>query len=101
MKSKFTRTLAIEYILKGNPITEFEGCVLFGSPSIHKLVSEMRRKGHIFHSKFVTYAEIKRRINKYMKMEHPKDLPINEITFMQHQLSDIKTLDYSEVNAND
>ena len=68
-----------DYLLKGKPLTELESNVLFGMPSLTKLVSEMRREGFVFETRKTNYATALRRINEYAVLQPPEGLPIREI----------------------
>ena len=91
MQRRISRTAAREYILRGNPITEVESCVLFGSPSVHKIIEDLRKRGYVIKSDYVSYSTVKKRINNVFRMDHPINLPINNITFLQHQRADLNT----------
>lgn len=76
------------YLLKGKPLTELESNVLFGMPSLTKLVSEMRREGFHFETRKTNYATALRRINDYASLKPPSDLPIREINLTEWWLSE-------------
>ena len=100
MQRRISRTAAREYILEGNPITEVESCMLFGCPSVHKIIGDLRKKGYVIKSDYVSYSTVKKRINNFFKMDHPINLPINNISFLQHQRADINTAYIDRIASN-
>jgi hypothetical protein len=82
-----TRLAVKEFLLKGEPLTELESNVLFGVPSLTKLVSEMRREGFVFETQKTNYATALRRINQYAKLTPPENLPIREIHLTEWWIS--------------
>lgn len=76
-----------EHLLAGHPITQLECIVLFGVPSLTKVISDMRRDGYVIKSKRVPFVAALRRINESATLEPPQNLPIKEVTLTEYWLS--------------
>lgn len=76
-----------EHIAAGNPITHLESSVLFGVPSLTKVISDMRREGWVIQSRLVTYAAAMSRINKHAVLQAPANLPVREIQLTEYWTS--------------
>lgn len=76
-----------EHLLTGHPITQLECIVLFGVPSLTKVISDMRRDGYVIKSKRVPFVAALRRINESATLTPPKNLPVKEVTLTEYWLS--------------
>ena len=76
-----------EHLLTGHPITQLECIVLFGVPSLTKVISDMRRDGYVIKSKRVPFVAALRRINESATLEPPQNLPIKEVTLTEYWLN--------------
>ena len=76
-----------EHLLEGHPITQLECIVLFGVPSLTKVISDMRRDGYVIKSKRVPFVAALRRINESAVLEPPKNLPVKEVVLTEYRLS--------------
>lgn len=85
--SKNTVNLVIavkEHLLSGNPITQLECIVLFGVPSLTKVISDMRKDGYKLESTRVPFARALRRINEIAMLEPPPNLPIKQVSLTEY-----------------
>ena len=79
-KMKYGMVLAVkEHLLHGNPITQLESIVLFGVPSLTKVISDMRKDGFVIESRRIPYAMAVTRVNKHAKLKPPANLPVKEV----------------------
>jgi hypothetical protein len=78
---------AREHLASGQPLTRLEAIVLFGVSNFPDIVKEMRRQGWIIKSRSVSYAAALARLNRVIKFEAPKNLPIQEIQFTEYWVS--------------
>ncbi len=76
-----------EHLLTGHPITQLECIVLFGVPSLTKVISDMRKEGYVIESKRVPFVAALRRINESATLEPPGNLPIKEVALTEYWLS--------------
>ena len=76
-----------EHLLAGQPITGLECIVLFGVPSLTKVISDTRRDGYVIKSKRVPFVAALRRINESATLEPPRNLPVKEVTLTEYWLS--------------
>lgn len=76
-----------EHIAAGNPITHLESSVLFGVPSLTKVISDLRREGWVIESRLVSYAAAMARINQHAVLQAPLNLPIREIQLTEYWIS--------------
>ncbi len=76
-----------EHLLTGHPITQLECIVLFGVPSLTKVISDMRRDGYVIRSKRVPFVAALRRINESATLAPPQNLPIREVALTEYWLS--------------
>ncbi|MEM1189954.1 MAG: hypothetical protein AAGI72_15590 [Pseudomonadota bacterium] len=76
-----------EHLLDGQPITHLECIVLFGVPSLTKVISDMRRDGYVVKSKRVPFVMALRRINQYATLNPPDKLPVKQVALTEYQVS--------------
>lgn len=87
MSNETTVWVVKEHLLAGNPITHLESIVLFGVPSLTKVISDMRREGWIIKSRMVSYAGALARINRHATLAPPANLPVREIHLTEYWVS--------------
>lgn len=80
-------TACREYLLAGNKVTNLEASLLFGVGNPNALVSRLRQEGYIIKSASCTYAAILVRVNQYIQLTPPENLPIREIFFTEYWIS--------------
>lgn len=80
------RTAVKDFLLKGMPLTNLEGGVLFGCTGVHREVSNLRRAGFRIDTRKVSYALALRRINEFAQLTPPTDLPIREIFLTEYRV---------------
>tara|TARA_A100001011_G_C14291747_1_gene836506 strand:+ start:221 stop:493 length:273 start_codon:yes stop_codon:yes gene_type:complete len=76
-----------EYVLKGNRITILEAALYFGVSNTYDGIRRIKAKGFIIKKSPVTMAKILTRINKQLKVEHFKGLPVSDIIMHEYWLS--------------
>jgi|TARA_B110000967_G_scaffold189955_1_gene214180 hypothetical protein len=87
-KIKYGNTSALtEYMIEGNRISRIESLLLFGVQNFTAVLTTIKRKGFIVKKTSVSMAKIIRRINKNLKCEAPKNLPIRDITMSEWWIS--------------
>tara|TARA_B100000780_G_scaffold270796_1_gene231012 strand:- start:1296 stop:1571 length:276 start_codon:yes stop_codon:yes gene_type:complete len=87
-KIKYGNTSALtEYMIEGNRISRIESLLLFGVQNFTAVLTIIKRKGFIVKKTSVSMAKIIRRINKNLKCEAPKNLPIRDIIMSEWWIS--------------
>ena len=76
-----------EYVIKGSRISILEGVLYFGVSNPYEAIRRLKKKGFIIKKTPVTMAKILTRINKQLKCEHFKNLPISTIVMHEWWLS--------------
>tara|TARA_B100000989_G_C19460844_1_gene436132 strand:- start:409 stop:681 length:273 start_codon:yes stop_codon:yes gene_type:complete len=76
-----------EYVLKGNRISILEGVLYFGVSNPYEAIRRLKQKGFIIKKSPVTMAKILTRINKQLKVDHFKNLPVSHINMHEWWLS--------------
>jgi chorismate-pyruvate lyase len=76
-----------EHLLGGNRITQLECIVLFGVPSLTKVISDMRKEGWIVESQRIPFVAALRRINEHALLEPPKNLPVREVVLTEYWIN--------------
>jgi len=65
----------LEHMLEGNLISLIEAMNMFGVCNPAAVLTKLRKDGFIIHSQRVPMTKIIVRMNKYMVMKPPADLP--------------------------
>ena len=87
-KMKHGMVLAIkEHLLEGKPVTQLDAIVLFGIPSLTKVISDMRKDGWIVESQKVAYVKALSRVNKYASLIPPNNLPTKEVFLTEYWIN--------------
>ena len=76
-----------EYVLNGNRISILEGVLYFGVSNPYEAIRRLKNKGFLIKKTPVTMAKILTRINKTLKCEHYKNLPVSSITMHEWWVS--------------
>ena len=79
-----------EYVISGNRISILEGVLYFGVSNPYEAISRLKKKGFMIKKSPVMMAKILTRINKTLKCEHYKNLPVSSITMHEWWLSEWK-----------
>jgi hypothetical protein len=74
-------------LLAGNKVTNLEASLLFGVGNPNALISRLRQEGYIIKSESCTYAAMLVRVNQYIQLTPPENLPIREIFFTEYWIS--------------
>lgn len=80
-------TACREHLLAGNKVTNLEASLLFGVGNPYALISRLRQEGYIIKSESCTYAAMLVRVNQYIQLTPPENLPIREILFTEYWIS--------------
>jgi len=84
-KIESSMSLAIkEHLFDGNPITPIEALNLFGINWLHQLLTTLRREGYVVNSRVTSYQKVLTRINQYMVLIPPKNVPLKEINMREY-----------------
>lgn len=76
-----------EHLLAGGRITQLESIVLFGVPSLTKVISDMRQEGWVIKTQLVPYVTAVVRINKHAVFQPAANLPVREIQLTEYWVS--------------
>jgi hypothetical protein len=76
-----------EHLAEGHPITELEALIMFGVPSLTKVVSLLRSEGWVIKSQSVPYMAALARVNKVAKLTPPANLPVRDIYLTEYWVS--------------
>jgi len=88
MKNGFPSSAAmLEHMLEGNLISLIEAMNMFGVCNPAAVLSKLRKDGFIIHSQRVSMTKIMVRMNKYMVMKPPSQLPHKECLMMGYWIS--------------
>jgi len=88
MKNGFPSSAAmLEHMLEGNLISLIEAMNMFGVCNPAAVLTKLRKDGFIIHSQRVPMTKIIVRMNKYMVMKPPADLPHRECLMMEYWIS--------------
>ena len=77
-----------EYMIEGNRVSRIESLILFGVQNLPEAIKAVKKKGFIVKKTPITMAKIIRRLNKNLKCETPKNLPIREIIMREWWISE-------------
>ena len=78
---------AKEFLSEGGRLTRLEGLVLFGLADIATLATHLRKQGWTIKSQRIPYVRALVRLNKLVKVEVPKNLPVKELQLTEYWLS--------------
>ena len=88
MSNGFPSSMAmLDHLLEGHPISLIEAMNMFGVCNPAAVLTKLRKDGYIIHSRRVTMTKIMVRMNKYMVMTPPADLPHKECLMMEYWIS--------------
>ena len=76
-----------EYMIEGHKVSRIESLILFGVQNLPEAVKAVKKKGFIIKKTPITMAKIIRRLNKDLKCETPKNLPIRDIIMSEWWIS--------------
>ena len=76
-----------DHMLEGNPISLIEAMNMFGVCNPAAVLTKLRKDGYIIHSRRVIMTKIMARMNQYMVMKPPANLPHKECLMMEYWIS--------------
>jgi hypothetical protein len=90
MKSnRYGMTLAVkEHLLGGNPVTRLEAMILFGISNLPEVINGLRKNGNVVESRSIPYAAALKRVNEFVHVETPANLPIREIQVTDYWINE-------------
>tara|TARA_B100000073_G_scaffold263752_1_gene223477 strand:+ start:286 stop:561 length:276 start_codon:yes stop_codon:yes gene_type:complete len=77
----------LEYMLDGGTVSILEAILYFGVQSPNRAFTQFKRKGFIVKKKSVSMAKVMVRLNKNIKCNTPKNLPIRDIIMSEYYIS--------------
>lgn len=77
----------IDYLLDGNKVTRLEALLLFGVQNFTAFISNFRKEGYLIKKDKILFVKALVRVNKQIKVEVPKNLPIKEIEIYEYRIS--------------
>ncbi len=77
----------IDYLLDGNKVTRLEALLLFGIQNLQTLISSLKDEGYLIKKEKIIFIKALVRVNKQIKVEVPKNLPIKEIEIIEYRIS--------------
>ncbi len=87
-KIKYGNTQALkDYMLAGKRVSRIESLILFGVQNFTAVLTTFKRDGFIIKKEKVTMAKIMLRLNKSIRCNPPKNLPIKEIIMNEWWIS--------------
>ena len=85
---KYGNTQALkDYMLEGKRVSRIESLILFGVQNFTAVLTTFKRDGFIIKKEKVSMAKILYRINKTVKCNSPKNLPIKQIMMNEWWIS--------------
>ena len=85
---KYGNTEALlEYMLDGGTVSILEAILYFGVQSPNRAFTQFKRKGFIVKKKSVSMAKVMVRLNKNIKCNTPKNLPIRDIIMSEYYIN--------------
>ena len=76
-----------EYMIAGNRVTRIESLLFFGVQNFTAILTLIKRDGYIVKKNPVSMAKVIVRINKSIKCQTPKNLPIKDIVMSEWWIS--------------
>jgi hypothetical protein len=76
-----------DHMLEGNPISLIEAMNMFGVCNPAAQLTKLRKSGYIINSRRVTMTKLIVRMNQFMSMKPPADLPHKECLMMEYWIS--------------
>jgi hypothetical protein len=76
-----------DHLLSGHAVTVLDAIVLFGVPSLTKLISDMRREGWVIKSRTVPYVAAMSRVRAHAVLEPPANLPVKDVVLTEYWVS--------------
>ena len=83
--AKFSSKDALRaHMISGNYISLLEALLIFGVQNPNAELTRIRQDGYIIGSQRVSMAKIMARINRYVHVDTPDNLPIREIAMTEY-----------------
>lgn len=84
MPNPYGITATRDYLLAGNEITRLEAMILFATPDLTKIISDLRSQGKKVESRTVPLAKAIARVNAKATFLPPALLPVEDITVTEY-----------------
>lgn len=72
------------FLLEGNPISNLEAVLLFGTQSPWRVIHSLKKEGFIIGKQKITMIKILARLNKITACQSPSNLPTGEILMTEY-----------------
>ena len=72
------------FLLEGNPISNLEAVLLFGTQSPWRVIHSLKEEGFMIGKQKVTMIKVLARLNKITTCKPPSDLPVREILMTEY-----------------
>jgi len=83
--SKYSAPDALKmFLLEGNPISNLEAVLLFGTQSPWRVIASLKQEGLIIGKQKVPMIKILARLNKLTVCQPPSNLPVREILMTEY-----------------
>lgn len=75
-----------DHMLNYNRVSQLDALIIFGVQSFTSFIYFFRREGYVIHTEKVPMIKVLVRVNKYCKIEPPKNLPTKEVIVTDYWL---------------
>jgi hypothetical protein len=84
MLNPYGITATRDYLLAGHPLTRLEAMVMFATPDLTKVISDLRSQKKTVERRTVALAHAIRRVNETATLVPPPALPVNDIKVTEY-----------------
>lgn len=84
MLNPYGITATRDYLLAGHAITRLEAMVLFATPDLTKVISDLRHQGETVQRRTIKLSHALRRVNESATLVPPPALPVNDISVTEY-----------------
>lgn len=84
MLNPYGITATRDYLLAGYAITRLEAMVLFATPDLTKVISDLRRQGETVQRRTIALSQAIRRVNETATLVPPAALPVQDINVTEY-----------------
>ena len=84
MLNPYGITATRDYLLAGHAITRLEAMVLFATPDLTKVISDLRSQGENVQRRTIPLSHALRRVNDTATLVPPPALPVKDISVTEY-----------------
>lgn len=84
MLNPYGITATRDYLLAGHAITRLEAMVLFATPDLTKVISDLRSQGETVQRRTIPLSQALRRVNETATLVPPPALPVKDISVTEY-----------------